>query len=231
MGTCIDAGDGAPRAEERASGPAVSGPGERASKMYHLLSGFVHHLTKKEEFSVLIMGLDGSGKTTFLERVKSTFNDTPAVDPASIAPTIGQNIGRITLSSSVIQFWDLGGQRDIRSIWPKYYAECHAVCFVIDSTDKARLEESWSVFETVVTDHRVEGVPTLVLANKQDVDGCIAVEEVKETFNRLVVGKLNVSEGAVMPISALRGDGIRDAVNWLFVRVQNSRKLRKSNAT
>lgn len=37
------------------------------------------------------MGLDGSGKTTFLERVKSTFNDTPAVDPASIAPTIGQN--------------------------------------------------------------------------------------------------------------------------------------------
>jgi hypothetical protein len=38
------------------------------------------------------------------------------------------------------------GQRDIRSIWPKYYSECHAVCFVIDSTDKERIEECWKVF-------------------------------------------------------------------------------------
>ncbi|KAM0786749.1 hypothetical protein ACM66B_002186 [Microbotryomycetes sp. NB124-2] len=170
------------------------------------------------------MGLDNAGKTTFLERIKSTFNDSPEVDPATIAPTIGQNIGRITLSSSVLQFWDLGGQRDIRSIWPKYYSECHAVCFVIDSTDKDRIEECWKVFETIVTDHRVDGVPTLVLANKQDAEGAMAVEDIKQVFNTLIVGKLNVSEGAVMPISALRGDGIREAVQWLFVRVQNSRK-------
>ena len=32
-----------------------------------------------------------AGKTTFLEKVKSTFNDTPDVPPESIAPTIGQN--------------------------------------------------------------------------------------------------------------------------------------------
>jgi len=38
------------------------------------------------------------------------------------------------------------GQRDIRSIWPKYYADCHAVVFVIDSTDKERIEECWAVF-------------------------------------------------------------------------------------
>ena len=92
------------------------------------------------------------------------------MDPNSIAPTIGQNsksislflqhkkralvidmnpppiVGRITLSSSVLQFWDLGGQKDIRSIWPKYYSDCHAVVFVIDSTDKERIEECWAVF-------------------------------------------------------------------------------------
>ena len=55
-------------------------------------------------------------------------------------------VGRITLSSSVLQFWDLGGQKDIRSIWPKYYSDCHAVVFVIDSTDKERIEECWAVF-------------------------------------------------------------------------------------
>lgn len=67
------------------------------------------------QYSVLIMGLDNAGKTTFLgpypfirccsheqrlmrmegetEKVKSTFNQTPEVDPKSIAPTIGQNSG------------------------------------------------------------------------------------------------------------------------------------------
>jgi len=31
--------------------------------MYHLLSGLYEYLTRKEEFGVLILGLDGAGKT------------------------------------------------------------------------------------------------------------------------------------------------------------------------
>jgi hypothetical protein len=33
----------------------------------------------------------------------------------------------------------------------------------------------------------------------------MAVEDIKQMFNQLIVGKLNISESAVMPISALRG--------------------------
>jgi len=192
--------------------------------MYHLLTGLVKHLTRKEEFNVIILGLDNAGKTTFLEKVKDTFSDVPGISADKIAPTIGQNIGRITLSSSVLQFWDLGGQRDIRSIWPKYYADCHAVCFVIDSTDRDRLAECWEIFGKIVADDRVEGIPTLVLANKQDAENSSPVEEIKETFHKHVV-RLNVSEAAVLPLSALKGDGVREAVDWLFLRVQNSRKV------
>ncbi|KEI39823.1 uncharacterized protein L969DRAFT_27371, partial [Mixia osmundae IAM 14324] len=186
--------------------------------MYHLLTGLVKHLTRKEEFNVIILGLDNAGKTTFLERVKDNFTDTPGLSADKIAPTIGQNISRVTLSSSVLQFWDLGGQRDMRTIWSKYYAESDAVVFVIDSTDPQRFDECWQVFETVVADRRVDGAPILVLANKRDSDQCVQVEEIKERFNRQVEA-MNISEGLVMPISALRGEGIREAVNWLFFRV------------
>jgi len=55
-------------------------------------------------------------------------------------------VGKITLPSTILQFWDLGGQRDIRSIWEKYYSECHAVAYVVDANDKGRLTEGWSVF-------------------------------------------------------------------------------------
>ena len=30
--------------------------------------------------------------------------------------------------------WDLGGQAGLRSIWDKYYAESHAILYVVDSS-------------------------------------------------------------------------------------------------
>ena len=38
--------------------------------MYSLLSGLVKYVLKKDEYCVLIIGLDNAGKTTFLEEVE-----------------------------------------------------------------------------------------------------------------------------------------------------------------
>jgi ADP-ribosylation factor related protein 1 len=55
-------------------------------------------------------------------------------------------VGKITLPSTILQFWDLGGQRGMRSIWPRYYDDCHGVAYVIDAEDRERLSECWEVF-------------------------------------------------------------------------------------
>ena len=64
----------------------------------------------------------------------------------SLGSRITPPVGKISLPSTILQFWDLGGQRDIRSIWSKYYEECHAVVYVVDAADRERLEEGWEVF-------------------------------------------------------------------------------------
>ena len=110
---------------------------------------------------------------TLLEKIKTIYNDTPGLSPDKIAPTVGQNsthfsppsafsnespnpsstlhaAGKIALPSAVLQFWDLGGQRGIRSIWPKYYDDCHAVVYVVDAVDHERLSEGWEVFGTTL---------------------------------------------------------------------------------
>lgn len=78
---------------------------------------------------------------------------------------------------------------------------------MIDSTDLPRMDEVWSVFGNIVTDERVQGVPLLVLANKQDSEGAVSIENIKEAFNKNV-SAWNISEGAVIPISALTGCGV-----------------------
>ena len=55
-------------------------------------------------------------------------------------------MGKITLPSTILQFFDLGGQSGIRSIWHRYYDDCHAVVYMIDAADRERLNEGWEVF-------------------------------------------------------------------------------------
>ncbi|KAL7746329.1 hypothetical protein RI367_008337 [Sorochytrium milnesiophthora] len=172
--------------------------------MYTLIRQAYKHYMRKEEFYIIIVGLDNAGKTTLLERIKSIFTGVAGLPPEKIAPTIGLNIGKIDLENRNYNFWDLGGQTDLQTIWPKYYAECHAIIFVVDSTDRERIEEVQQVFEKVITNDEVEGVPVLMLANKQDVDLALRVEDIKEIFNNIAV-KLGARDSKVLPCCALSG--------------------------
>ncbi|KAJ7354703.1 P-loop containing nucleoside triphosphate hydrolase protein, partial [Mycena albidolilacea] len=179
---------------------------------------------------------------TLLERIKTLYNDTPGLTPDKIAPTVGQNTGKITLPSTVLQFWDLGGQRGIRNIWHRYYDDCHTVAYIIDAEDRERLSEGWEVFESVLSAPQILNVPLLLIANKQDSPQALSVEEIRHDYEdwhqrKMESARRNVRFGEgeterreriasldVMGISAIEGTGVKAAVDWLFIRVQNSRR-------
>lgn len=114
--------------------------------MYHLLKGFYQYSRQSAQLptrNILILGLDNAGKSTLLEMIKSLYTAT-LFQPDNIRPTIGQNIGRVTVGDTnklVLAFWDLGGQEGLRKIWEEYYRESEALIFVVDATDKGRIEE------------------------------------------------------------------------------------------
>lgn len=78
-------------------------------------------------------------------------------------------VGKMDVSNCLCMFWDLGGQVRMRSIWEKYYAEAHAMIFVVDAADAGRFEEARMAFETVRSHEQLRGIPVLIIANKVDL--------------------------------------------------------------
>ncbi|KAL8814172.1 MAG: hypothetical protein Q9223_006585 [Gallowayella weberi] len=93
----------------------------------------------------------------------------------------------------------------------------------VDSSDLGRLDECRLVLESVISQQDMVGVPILVLANKQDREDCVETVKIKEGLVRKVFegGKGGaVRDSRVLPISALRGEGVREAVEWVRTRVK-----------
>jgi len=215
--------------------------------MYHLAKGLYLHLTSKEEYSVLLLGLDNAGKTTLHEQIKAIFNATHNPKVGRTVPTVGQNVSTVTLPDMYLKIWDVGGQHSLRSLWQSYYTSCHAIVFVIDSTDIGdgsldessspsdptpshadlnsddRLQECRLVLEDVLGNEETEGVPLLILANKQDREDCVEVVRIKEGLvKRVFEGEKGsgIRDSRVLPISALTGTGVKEAVEWVRSRVK-----------
>ncbi|XP_032809018.1 ADP-ribosylation factor-related protein 1 [Petromyzon marinus] len=183
--------------------------------MYTLLSGLWKYMFKKDEYCVLILGLDNAGKTTFLEQTKTRFSKNyKAMNLSKITTTVGLNIGTIDVGSVRLMFWDLGGQEELQSLWDKYFAECHGVIYLIDSVDEGRLVESRDAFDKMVSSEALDGVPLLVLANKQDMEGCLTVPDIKTAFSDCAT-KIGKRDCLVQPSSALTGDGVNEGIEWM----------------
>ncbi len=90
-----------------------------------------------KEPKLLMLGLDKSGKTTILSKlyedkaidyVKSYYND------------FLMSINKIEFQDNQFLMFDISGDEKIRIMWRNYYDNCHGLIFVIDCTDKDRLD-------------------------------------------------------------------------------------------
>uniref|UniRef100_A0A9J7XI29 Stathmin-like 3 n=1 Tax=Cyprinus carpio carpio TaxID=630221 RepID=A0A9J7XI29_CYPCA len=68
--------------------------------------------------------------------------------------------------------------------------------------------------EKMISSEVLEGVPLLVLANKQDVENCLSVPDIKTAFSDCAP-KIGKRDCLVQPCSALSGQGVNDGIEWM----------------
>lgn len=171
------------------------------------LFGKLWNTTK--EHRILILGLDGAGKTTILYRLHLG-------EVISTTPTIGFNVETLKYKNLQFNVWDLGGQTIIRPYWRCYYQGTQAVVFVVDSTDKERMEVCAAELKAMLEEDELQDSALLVFANKQDQPGALEVDEVSKVMN---LSELKDRSWTIVPCSAIRGDGLEQGMDWLVDKI------------
>ncbi|KAG7220133.1 hypothetical protein INR49_001009 [Caranx melampygus] len=182
----------------------------------HLLPG-LHSL------HVVVIGLDSAGKTSLLYRLKlQEFVET--------IPTRGFNTERIKVAmgntktnTTTFQVWDVGGQEKLRPLWKSYTRRMDGLVFVVDAAETDRMEEAKVELHRIAWSAENQGVPILVLANKQDLDRAMSASEVEKVLalHELSSSTLKQTQGC----SALNGQGLQHGLEKLYEMILRRKKM------
>ncbi|KAK0428276.1 hypothetical protein QR680_010708 [Steinernema hermaphroditum] len=158
--------------------------------MGSLSSRFSSYSNSNENIRVLMIGLDGAGKTTILDKIKTG-------DFVSTTPTIGW-IQRANVIHRNVHFtvWELGSQPAIRPMWRLCFDNTKALIFVVDCNDD-----------------ELRDVPLLVFANKSDL---LEESDTSDMTCKLGLPKIKNRKWHVQSSCALTGEGVQEGLEWLF---------------
>ncbi|KAJ3410301.1 low-affinity phosphate transporter [Chytridiales sp. JEL 0842] len=163
----------------------------------------------KRKVTILMVGLDNSGKTTILNGLK-----LDATAPLEITPTVGFKVETFTRSRLQFTAFDMSGQGKYRDLWEHYYPDAEGIVFVVDATDKmracvARDELAMMLGHPVLKERKV---PILFLANKMDIPGSMTPSECSVA---LALEEIKDRNWTIFATNGLTGQGVNVGLDWL----------------
>ncbi|KAN0039556.1 hypothetical protein ACTA71_007353 [Dictyostelium dimigraforme] len=185
------------------------------SELFNSLASYFSNIfslfENKRETRILMIGLDGAGKSTILYKLKLG-------DVVSTTPTIGFDVETIQYKNLSMTVWDIGGN-GIVALWKHYYHGSNAVILVVDSTDRERIDEvKKGIDNNILIQDELRGTQLLIFANKQDMNGAMNTAEIVSSLN---LNSIKDRKWYVQPCSAVRSDGIYEGFDWVASTLDN----------
>ncbi|XP_061688103.1 ADP-ribosylation factor-like 8Bb isoform X1 [Syngnathoides biaculeatus] len=185
--------------------------------LYQVLSRFSvrkRSLFWKEEMELTLVGLQYSGKTTFVNVIASgNFSE-------DMIPTVGFNMRKVTKGNVTIKIWDIGGQPRFRSMWERYCRGVNAIVYMVDAADQDKVEASRNELHNLLDKPQLQGIPVLVLGNKRDLANALDEKQLIEKMN---LSAIQDREICCYSVSCKEKDNIDITLQWL---IQHSKSRR-----
>jgi len=173
----------------------------------------------KRDMRILMVGLDASGKTTILYKLKIG-------ELVTTIPTIGFNVEQVEYKNLTFTIWDIGGQDKIRPLWRHYFQHNDAIIFVVDSNDHERVGEAKKEIQKMLKEEELRNSTLLIFANKQDLPSSMTVSALTE---ELELNNIRDRKWYIQSTCASSGDGLYEGLDWLSNALQLKQKKQKFN--
>ena len=161
-------------------------------------------LSLRKKRTVLMLGLDGTGKTTML------YNLRGGSDVATSC--FGFHPETLQLKQMKLLSWNLEGSDDIRSAWKQYYPGAQGIIFVIDACDKEKIPIAVQELTSLLEVGELKSIPLLVLANKRDLEGSL---DPATLVDLLDLTKIMTRHWNLQATCAIDMKGVDEGLQWL----------------
>ena len=169
-------------------------------------------LKAKHGKRVVLIGLDGAGKTTVLRQLINR-----GAAPETL-PTIGFTVQELVLDGLPLTVFDVGGQEKIRELWSQYCRAADGLVLVVDSGDPSRfIDVRTELVKLLHGTAHLSHASVLVLANKQDQPQALSPTDLAARLRLHEMEQRWHIEGTV----GLDGTGIDDGFDWLMGRLSS----------
>jgi len=168
----------------------------------------------KTEFRALMIGLDASGRTTALYRMKLG-------EVVTTIPTIGFNVETLDHKGASFTVWDVGGCDKIRPLWRHYFQGTDALFFFVDSSDRDRFQEAMDELFRMLAEDELRDAPVLIYANKQDLPNAMTPAEIVERGD---LHRIRHRAWHILGSCGTTAEGLFEGVDWLHEELTRKRK-------
>jgi len=170
------------------------------------ISSVFDKILGKRDVKMMMVGLDAAGKTTVLYKLQLG-------EAVTTIPTIGFNVETLECKNIRFTVWDIGGQDKIRKLWKHYYQGNQGLIFVVDSSDRDRIDIAREELQKTLADEELRNVVILVFANKQDLPHAMPPKEVVEKLELPKVA--GHRKWFIQATQATTGDGLYEGLDWM----------------
>ncbi|KAF2485636.1 ADP-ribosylation factor family-domain-containing protein [Neohortaea acidophila] len=160
---------------------------------------------KDKEMRILMLGLDNAGKTTIVKQIMHE-------DVNTVSPTLGFIIKTIDYEGYKLNIWDVGGQKTLRTYWKNYFEKTDTLIWVVDATDRERIEDCRQELMGLLVQERLMGASLLVFKNKSDIAGCMSEQDIREG---LQLDNIHTHKWHILSCSAMTGLNLQEGLRWV----------------